>query len=192
MATYTATPTIASSRPPAQNDVGTIPSATAALGVSKKEYGNGILRQTVFTLSGTVVTWVDNGASGGYGSLQLLDFPEGHIAVLGAVSDFTALTAGAGIGATGAVLHSLGTAAEATGATLDSTQADILPSTSLTLVGSTGAVGGTNTALLLSDGTATAKDLFLNLAANATDSTANSTVTITGTITVTWALLGNN
>jgi hypothetical protein len=192
MAINSATPTIASSRPPSQNDVGTIPAATQALGVSKKEYGNGVLRQTVFTLSGTVINSTDATTSGSYGSLQLLDFPEGHLAVLGAVTDFTAITVGAGITATGALLHSLGTAAEATGGTLDSTQAEILPSTSLTLVASAGAVGGTSTAVLLSDGTATAKDLFLNFATLDASSTANTTITVTGTITVTWALLGNN
>jgi hypothetical protein len=192
MSIATATPTIASSRPPGQNDVGTIPTATQALGVSKKEYGNGVLRQTVFTLSNVVINSIDATTNGSYGSLQLLDLPEGHIGFYGAVTDFTAVTVGAGISATGALLHSLGTAAEATGGTLDSTQANVLPSTSLTLAASTGAVGGVNTAVAFVDGTATAADLFLNFATLDASTTANTTITVTGTITVTWALLGNN
>jgi hypothetical protein len=191
MATNSATPTISSSRPPSQNDIGTIPTATQAKGVSKKEYGEGALRQTVFTLSGTVIDSTDNGASGAYGSLQLLDLPEGHIGFYGAVTDLTSVTVGAGIPATNAIVHSLGTAAEATGTTLDSTQANVLPSTSLTLAASTGAVGGVNTAVAFVDGTATAADLFLNFAVDG-NSTANTTITVNGTIIVTWALLGNN
>jgi hypothetical protein len=192
MAINSATPTIASSRPPSQNDVGTIPAATQALGVSKKEYGVGPFRQTVFTFNNSVIPFTDYGAGGGAAALQLLDLPEGHIGFYGAVTDFTSLTVGAGIGATSAVVHSLGTAAEVTGTTLDSTQANVMPSTSLTLVASTGAVGGVNTAVAFVDGTATANDLFLNFAADATAATANTTITVNGTIVVTWALLGNN
>ena len=80
MSLATATPSIASSRPPVANDVGTLTTAAQAAGVSKKEYGNGVLRQTLITLSNTAITVTDTGgANGGYGSLQLLDLPAGHV-----------------------------------------------------------------------------------------------------------------
>ncbi len=191
MSLATQTPSIVASRPQTANDVGTITSAATSRGVSKKETGPGGLRCTEFTLSGTAIATTDATTSGAYGSLQLLDFPDGHLCIVGAVTNFTSIVAAAGIGATAAVKHSLGTAAETTNDTLDSTQADILPSTSVTLAASTGNGGGVNTAIAYSDGTATAKDLFLNIGVADAGSTANSTVTISGTIKVWWILLGD-
>lgn len=190
MSLATQTPSIVSSRPPKANDVIAITTAATAAGVSVKHYGEGIYRTAVYTFTNASISWVDNGASGGYAALQLGDWPLGLLDIRGAVVNFTAVNGGAGIGATGTLKYSLGTAAEATGDTLDSTQADLLASTSITLAASVGTSSAATSAGVFSNGTATAKDLFLNFGASATDSTANGTLTVTGTIDITYGVIG--
>lgn len=190
MSLATQTPTIRSSRPAKANDVIAITSAATAAGVSVKHYGDGIYRTAVFTFTNASISWVDNAGSGGYAALQLGDWPLGLLDVRGALVNFTAVNGGAGIGASGTLKYSLGTAAEATGDTLDSTQADLLASTSIALSSSAGTSTAATTAGVISNGSVTAKDLYLNFGASAGDSTANGTLTVTGTIDITYGILG--
>jgi hypothetical protein len=78
-------------------------------------------------------------------------------------------------------------------ATLTTTEADLIPSTAATLSGGVGTAAGiTLTAGAVAfDGTATAKDAWLNIAVPDAGSTANDTFTVSGTITLVWSNLGD-
>lgn len=141
------------------------------------------------TFEDLAVTITDTGgANGAYGSHKLADLPTGLAIILGARSSFD-IVAATGIGATAAVKHSVGTAAEATNDTLDSTQANIIASTSTTLAASEGAASGVSTAVTVVNGTSSAVDLFLNFGVADAGVTASSSVTITGYVEVAWLVL---
>lgn len=154
------------------------------------EYTTGILKSTVIRLASVSIAMTDGGAAGSIGSLKIYDWPVAALIVFGARTSFS-VTAAAGITATATVKHSLGTEAEATDDTLDSTQADIIASTDTALTGSAGTASGISTAALWTNGLGGAKDLYLNFGVADAGSTANSTLTITGTITVTWLTLAS-
>lgn len=204
------------------------------------EYTTGIVKQTVIRLDSVSITMTDGGASGSIGSLKIYDFPAGLIRIHGARTKLTA-TAASGIGASGTLKHSLGTAAAATTDTLNLTKANIIPSTNTTLSSSAGTVAGISAATavtaltdnsggsasdtiaaqtgayvqatqqntiaslaakinvliaqntltgnglaLVVDGTSSAADVYLNFGVADADSSANSSVTVTGTITIDW------
>jgi hypothetical protein len=150
---------------------------------------------TTLTLTAAVITITDADAAGAHGSLKVMDFNQGAVRFLGATCDL-AITAAAGISATGAVVCGIGTAAAATdNATLAGTEQNIIPSTSVTLAASAGAFKGESTGTegaTTIDGTTTAVDVILNTVVSATDATASSTLTVTGTITLHWVDLGDN
>ena len=162
-------------------------------GVTAAEYGDGVIHQTVLTLSSVAITMTDAGAAGSHGSKKVYDFPAGLIHILGATTNLTTLAGSGGIGDTGALVGSLGSVAVATdNATLTSTEANVVPSTDGTLVGGAGTLKGKSTADAVLDGTGTAIDLLLNLAVPDADSSADDTVTVSGTITITWVSHGDN
>lgn len=175
--------------------LGVVPSGSA--GVSAVERGIGFLHQTVFTLTAASVTITDATTAGAHGGIQLYDFAGLHLTILGATSDL-AITAGAGgTSDTASVICSAGTVVVTNAnATLTTTEADFIPSTAATLTDGAGACDGESAtaAIVQFDGTATAKDLFLNFAvpdAGQTDA-SNDTLAVTGTVTVTWVENGDN
>jgi len=160
----------------------------------------GIWKRTVLTLTAVPIVITDDAGVIQFGGVKIYDFPEGLLNIQGAVvkGNLTAGVTGTVIAAfTGIV--SLGTVTAATGATLISTQADILPSTALTqAVAKVSAVQAVSSATALTesgarwlDGTATAKDLYLNFKI-ADDATHTSgTASFTGTVEFVWATLGD-
>lgn len=163
----------------------------AGTGVTASDIDRQVVKTTL-TFTNLSVTMTDAGAAGNEGNQKIFDFPEGHILILGAVGLLT-LTAGVGgITDTAAVVASIGTVAAAADATLTGTEADIVPSTAATLTGGVGSADMANTATLLKDGTATAVDAFLNIAVPDAGSTASDTMTVNGTLTITWLHLGDN
>ena len=186
------TPAVVRDRPDGINIVGDIPANTAGISL-EGEYGVGATRQTKITLTDLSVTMTDGGASGSIGTQKIYDFPAGNIIVLGAVSNLTSIArVGSAITATAAVKHSLGSAAEATNDTLDSTQANMIPSTSATLAAGVGSGGGESTAVAVVDGTAAAADAILNFGIADAGSSGNDALTVSGTVTITWINLGDN
>lgn len=172
-----------------QNSIGTIGSTTG-LSIQKDQVFDGV-RKTVVKLTSVSVTMTDGTTNGSIGSVKLYDFPEGAINVHCGATDLT-LTAGAGgIGDTAALKHSVGSAAEATNDTLDSVQANIVPSTSLTLAAGTGTKQGISTAAAHLDGRAAAAAAYLNLGVADAGSSANDTVTVSGTVTLIWTPMGD-
>lgn len=172
-------------------DVGTV----AGTGVTLVENGDGTMHKTVFTLTGLAITMTDAVAAGCHGSQKIYDFPAGNIYILGATTDLTTTAGAGGITDTAAVVGAVGTVAAATdNATLTGTEADIVPSTAGTLTAGAGTLLGKSVTATgaVFDGTGTAKDAILNFAVPDADSTANDTLTVSGTITLAWINLGDN
>lgn len=151
-------------------------------------------QRRTFTFTATPVTITDTGgANGGHGNLKFYDFPEATITILGAVSNLSISRVSTGLSATAAVVTSVGTVATATSdATLTSTEANVIPSTTATLTAGAGTARGESTAILVADGTSTALDLFLNFAVPDGGISATDSLLVTGTIVVDYLLGTDN
>lgn len=180
-------------------DVGGIPAAVKAY-ITAVEKGDpaGVLHQTILTCTALPITVADDAGVAQYGGVQVYDFPAGLLMTMGAVIDGS-VTGYASLIDTFDGAVALGTATATTGATLVGTEADIMPSVALTQavaeVANCDAVS-VATALTESgsrwlDGTATAKDMFLNFVIADNAAHGAGTATFTGTITVTWINLGD-
>ncbi|CAG0971692.1 hypothetical protein ARNL5_01737 [Anaerolineae bacterium] len=172
---------------------GTVPAAVAPY-VSVAEYGDGVFHQTVFTITALPITMRDTEQGGG---AQIYDFPLGRIFRLGATgtiavttTSILANTLNAGVTCNWGV----GSTTQAS-ATLATTEQDFVNVTAFTASATINVAGANSTGvgpsvLASLDGTSTAVDAFLNLAvAGATDIDADATVTVTGTVKITWVNL---
>lgn len=161
--------------------------------VSVVELGDGAVHKTVFTLTALSVTMTDAGAAGCHGSHKIYDFPEGVIQVLGCSYNLTTLAGSGGIGDTAALVGALGTTATATdNATLTTTEANLIASTTGTLTAGAGVLQSHGSLVATAfDGHTTPVDAYLNLAVPDAGSSASDTVTVSGTITITWVNLGD-
>lgn len=155
------------------------------------ELGNGIVHQTVLTLTALAQT-IPNGASEWVGT-EIYDFPLGRILVLGVTASLAPTTTSAlagtiTTGTTGAI--AIGSVTD--DGTHTTTKVDILPDTAYTSSTTVNVAAAAVLAALAAsaqfDGRTTAKKAFLNnkIATN----TGDGTMTWTGTITITWANLG--
>lgn len=152
-----------------------------------------IPQYATFTFTAQSVTTTDATTAGAHGNLKFYTFPEGNVAVLGAVSNLTIARVGTAITTTAAVVSSVGTvAASNADATLTSTEANVIPSTAGTLNAGAGTVKGESTAVVVIDGTTTAGDLFLNFAMPDASSTGNDALLVSGTVKVAYLVLGDN
>lgn len=146
--------------------------------------------KTVFTFTNASVATVDATTSGAGGGLKIYDFPEGAIFITGAVANLT-ISAAAGITTTAAVVGSVGTVTAGADATLTSTEANIIPSTASPLTASAGTFSAVNFTNAGFDGTAAAISAFLNFAIPDAGSSANSTITVNGTLTINWQYIAD-
>ncbi len=175
-------------------DVGStpgIPGVTCAL-----ERWGPFFRLT-FTLRAVSIPVTDAGGSGASGSLKLFDFVQGSLLPLGARQNYTAFAEGASLtGGAGdaAFVMGLGSvAADAGDGALTGTEVDIGDATgTITLSGGTGAGTKHSGAKSPIDGTGTAVDLYLNWCGSAASIDANSSISVTGTITVLLAMMGDD
>ena len=156
----------------------------------------GHTRQTELTFVNEVINVVDAGANGAHGSLQIYSFPEGYLYVAGIVADL-AITAGAGgISDTADVFGAIGKGeVQTNNSTLTSDEANFIPATVTILTAGAGDFHGNSSAQeagQVQDGTSTPIDLWLNFAVPAAASSADDTLTVTGTITILWALMGDH
>lgn len=180
-------------------DAGSVPDAVKSyVVVAEKGDPAGVIHQTVLTCTALPITVADDAGVAQYGGVKVYDFPAGLLMTMGAVIDGS-LTGYASLIDTFDGDVALGTAAATTGATLVSTEADIMPSVALSQavaeVANCDAVS-VATALTESgsrwlDGTGTAKDLYLNFVIDDNAAHGAGTATFTGTITVTWINLGD-
>lgn len=173
--------------------VGSVPAATAALGLTVKEYGNEAMRKTVFTFNNFSMN-VANTTGASFGNKQLYDFPQGRLMIVGGSSDLDFNWHDSNIDDAGSGDFSLGTTGTSD-ATLNSTDVDIMASTALTdpFVSGVGVANGNVVKTTEFDGTATAKDLYLNIIVDDADvsDAATDAIVINGTLTIIWALEGD-
>lgn len=176
--------------------VGSVPGALASGGtVVATEYGNGVVHQTVLTLAAFQQAITDSLA---YAGTKLYDFPEGRILILGATGSLAFSVTGvraSTINDNASLTWALGTAT-ASSITLASAMVDLLPKTTKLLAGAVDAFTTASTAALAAsavfDGTATAKDAFLNFGFETnTDIDADGNLSVTGSLTLTWINLGD-
>lgn len=224
--------------------------AVAGTGNTVAEYGNGTVHKSVITLTNTAVALADDAGVVAYGGMKIYDFPLGAIMILGATGDLAITKSSAGVNTDWDGDIALGTAAASTGATLISTEADIVPSTATPQAAAgatTGDFGGVISVTALTDnsagtandtvqalsdgttyandvaairnnfadlaakvneiltrsigagpkvfnGTATAKDVYLNVLVDDADHDVTGTacnLIFNGTITLTWVNLGD-
>lgn len=172
-------------------DVGTVASAD---GLSVVEMGDGGFHKTVFVFDGYALSTTDNGTAGHGGGDKIYDFPQGHVGILGVSMDWELLTVdGTGLPNDAAIEIGVGTtvATSAMGS-LTGTAEDIVLGNALTMSSSLSAVNKYTSSLSLKgiDGSATAKDAYLNLACSAATADGDGTTVLTGTVTVVWTNLG--
>ena len=169
--------------------------------VTAYEYGD-IAKRTVLECNALSVTISDDAAVAQYGGVKVYDFPDGMLLFKGAQVNGV-LTAGV----TGTIINnwdgdvSLGTATATTGATLTGTEADLMPSVAVSAGASDklGVVDAVSVATALTesgarwmDGTATAKDMYLNFVIDDDATHTAGTATFTGTIVFHWEMMGDN
>ena len=191
MGTYDKTPTIGRGRPTDSNDQGT---AATVAGLTTREWGaDGIVRKVQLTFDSSYNQMFTDATGNIYsGGTKVYTFPKGAILVLGAVTALAVTRVGTALPASASVVASLGTVTAAADATLTSTEADIVASTAATLTSGVGAFNNAATATLSIAGSAsnTTKDVFLNFAASAT-SGGNDNLSVVGTLTITYIVLGS-
>lgn len=151
-----------------------------------------------WTLTLARITVTDAAGSGSSGSLQLWDYPQAAIVHLGCRLDFTAFAEGAALttaAGDAAFIMALGSvAANAGDGALTGTEIDIstVATGVITLSGGTGVgtiVGAASPSI---NGTTTASDVFLNWSGSAATIDANSTIDVTGTISLAGVFLGDD
>jgi len=168
--------------------------------VSVVEFGNGIIHQTVFTLTALPLT-IDNDAGAGaqVGGVKVYDFPTGQITILnasGSVALTTTSVLADTLNASSTYNWGVGTTIAAN-STLATTEQDIIPTTNGTSSATINVAGATSSsastvAPLTYNGKSTAIDAFFNVGvANDVDLDGDATVTVTGTITINWVFNGN-
>lgn len=169
--------------------------AKAGATVTVEERGNGVVHQTVLTLTETPLTVTDALA---YLGTKVYDFPEGRILVLGSTANLAFTTTSViddTINSGAAMDWAVGTSA-ASNATLANGMVDLVPKvdnpTSTTINVAAAATQGALAASAMFDGTGTAKSAYLNVSfPTGTDIDADGTLTVTGNITLTWINLGD-
>jgi hypothetical protein len=161
--------------------------------ITATEYGDGAVHKTVLTLVDLDISMVDSGANGGHGSHKIYDFPDGAIQVLGASYNLTTARVSTGLATNAAIVGAIGSTATATdNATLTTTEADVIASTTGTLTSGAGTLKKYGSLVAAAfDGTTTALDLYLNAAVVDAGISATDTLRVNGTITLMWANLGD-
>lgn len=163
-------------------------------GVTSVEKGLGAIHQTTFTLTAVEVTITDPTGAAGYGGIKIYDFPAGWIYRTGVVADL-AITAGAGgISDTFDGDVALGGTVSGGGGMAGDEVSWVASTATPQAVGgvATADCQSTATEMTIGDGHATDLDLYLNFEVDDADISAGDTLSVTGTITVTWIQLGDN
>ena len=163
--------------------------AKAGATLTATEWGTGQVHQTVLTLASTPFALADAGTTG-FVATKIYGFPEGYVQILGASANLACTSAGT-FGATGTASFAIGSTATLE-ATLATTEVNMIASTSTdAFVASAGSMkGGPVAAPLQLDGTTTPVEAFLNIV-TATDPGADSVLTCSGPIMITWIQHGD-
>lgn len=174
--------------------------AASASTIKAYEYGD-IAKRTVLECNALSISLSDDAGVAQYGGVKVYDLPEGFVIFKGA--QIKGQLRG---GVTGTIIAtfaggvSLGTATATTGATLTGTEADLMPEVDVAAAtASVATIDAVSVATALTesperamDGTATAKDIFLNFVVDDDATHTAGTATFTGTIVFHWEHLGDN
>lgn len=180
-------PSTTNDRPSQANIVGSVASTAAAYVTAVEESGFGAFRQTKLTFSALPITITDNGSNGS-GGIKIYDFPKGAIAALGGSSKLT-ITYGSVTDAN--LIGAIGTATAGADATLTSTEANFIQSTTCPTTSGTGTLQGVAVASPTNvNGTSSAASAYLNLATSSDPGTNNSS-TVSGWVILSWATHGD-
>lgn len=160
-------------------------------GLSAVEHGTPYHHYTAFSLDSVAVNVTHGGGSDGYGNLKIYSFPVRALTRLGTRIALTGVGSSGGVNANAAFQLAFGHTAQtsANGGSLVSNADSFSPSGGVAVTlsgGEAGAVTGNsnlNTGTL--DGVGTARSLYINLAG--VDTTADGTVTLSGSVFVSWA-----
>lgn len=185
--------------------LGALPLTTSGVGaiVANKatavEYGDGVLHQTVLTLTLTGATHdIDlAGDADNSKGVKVYDFPAGRIHILGATVNASVTVNDAFNASTNDTFYlSVGSVdgTQAANGDLTSTEADLIPRTTLDTESNATLTLPWKNALAAAaqfDGTTNALDVFVNAAVANASTTKAVTVAITGTLTLTWLNLGD-
>lgn len=156
----------------------------------------GHIHRTTLTLTAVPLTTVDDVTNGAQAHLAVYNFPRGLIEVRGAVLNLTTLGDGTNQTNNAALVGALGSAVPAADATLTSTEADMAPSFAGTFTAFAGVLKNLGLTPKFFDNTTTtnATQLVanLNLAIPTAGSSAAGTITVSGTITISWYNHGDN
>lgn len=167
----------------ASDSWGDVPGAVRSKVTASEE--NALERGLLFTFNSYSLPMIDSGANGGHASKLFYTFPKGLFKLFG-ISVNLAIVGGAGIAADASLVGAIGSTATATGnATLETTEVYFVPSTACTLTASAGTFSAINTqasAIALVDSRSSSVPMYLNFAVDATGATADTTLTLTGTI----------
>lgn len=177
------------------NAVAVAVGAVAGSGIAATEWFVGPQHQTTLTLTSRAFAVTDALA---YAGSKLYDFPVGRILIQGATASLVWTVTSdptTTINTNAAFDWALGSAT-ASNVTLATTMVDLLPKVDLTLAAAQNVANTASTGALAAsaqfDGTATALDLYLNGSfPTTTEIDADGTMTVSGTITVTWFQLGD-
>lgn len=196
-------PSVLRDRPPELDNIG---SAPANSGIVAEEFGFGAYRQTKLTLTSfpMQITRTSSSIAANSGTAAanltatgvnakpglLYTFPEGFVWVSGAVVNVT--IAGATIADTANAVTAVGSVQANAGATLTSTEADIVASATTAIASSAGSRAANSLATYIAgqDGTSTAGTVFFNFA-TADDVTATGLIYVTGTVYINWQIIGD-
>lgn len=184
--------------PSAGAEIGTVPQPTSgSIAHVVRRFGPLFVMDLTLTAARIPVT--DAAGSGSHGTLKIFNFAQSAISFLGARQDYTAFAEGAALtGAAGDAAFEIGVGTTAIAAAADGTlgngvNENVGQAVAVTLSSGAGAgaiVDGAKATAL--DGTATALSLNLNWSGTAATIDANSTIDVTGTITVVGMLLGDD
>jgi len=162
------------------------------------EYGDGVLHQTVLTLTLTGANDLDlAGDADNSKGVKVYDFPVGRIHVLGATINASVTVNNAFNASDNDIFYmAVGSVdgTQAANADLTSTEADLIPKTTLDTESNATLTLDWHAALAAAaqfDGTTTALDVFVNAAVANASTTKAVTVAVTGTLTITWINLGD-
>ena len=180
----------------------------AGSGISVVERGDAAMHKTIITLTNVAVTMTDGttpATDAMWGTIPLYTFPEGHVLFHGSHMVFpiagmvATVGGGTGLSDTADLEAGVGTTARAnaTNFALQTAEHNVVPEqTGIDLVaGSSDAIESSqSTAVLFSDGSSSAIIANLNIITS-DDADAGTTadeLTVNGTITLIWSMLGDN
>lgn len=160
------------------------------------EYGDGVVHQTVLTLTLSGANDIDLADGADHGaSVTIYDMPAGRILLLGATCDLSAVVNDAFNASPNDVFNvAVGSVAADDADGLSGTEVNIIPASALDTVGNTTLTLPWKSALAASaqfDGTTSAMAVIVNATVADASTTKAVTLAITGTLTLTWINLGD-